>query len=76
MNVVVEGIYERGIVKLKTEVEAPNNTEVLVVFRDSADKEKFLKSAGSWKDVDTGIFNDILKSRADLRERNVELYPR
>ena len=23
MNVVVEGIYEKGIVKLKTEVEAP-----------------------------------------------------
>jgi predicted DNA-binding antitoxin AbrB/MazE fold protein len=63
MNVVVEGIYERGIVKLKTEVEAPNNTEVLVVFKDSADKETFLKSAGSWKNIDTGIFNDILRHR-------------
>ncbi|MCP5107134.1 MAG: hypothetical protein GY950_27355 [bacterium] len=73
MNVVVEGIYKKGIVKLKTEVEAPNNTEVLVVFKDSTDKEKFLKSAGSWKDIDTGIFNDILKSRENLRERNVEL---
>lgn len=73
MNVVVEGIYEKGIVKLKTEVEAPNNTEVLVVFKESADKEKFLKSAGSWKNVDTGIFNDILKSRENLRDRNVDL---
>jgi len=73
MNVVVEGIYKRGIVKLKTEVEAPNNTEVLVVFKEKADKEKFLKSAGSWKSIDTGIFNDILKSRENLRERNVDL---
>ena len=73
MNVVVEGIYERGIVKLKNEVKAPNNSEVLVVFKNRGDKEKFLKSAGSWKDIDTDIFTDILKSRADLRERNVEL---
>jgi predicted DNA-binding antitoxin AbrB/MazE fold protein len=73
MNVVVEGIYEKGIVKLKTEVEAPNNTEVLVIFRDKANKEKFLKSAGSWKNIDIGIFNDILKSRENLRERNFEL---
>jgi len=70
MNVVVEGIYEKGIVTLKTEVEAPNNTEVLVIFRDKANKEKFLKSAGSWKNIDIGIFNDILKSRENLRERN------
>ena len=68
MSVVVEGIYERGIVKLKTEVEAPNNTEVLVIFKDRADKEKFLRSAGSWRNIDTGIFSDILKSREDLRE--------
>ena len=57
----------------KTEVEAPNNTEVLVIFRDKANKEKFLKSAGSWKNIDIGIFNDILKSRENLRERNFEL---
>ena len=73
MNVVVEGIYEKGIVTLKTEVEAPNNTEVLVIFRDKANKEKFLKSAGTWKNIDIGIFNDILKSRENLRERNFEL---
>jgi predicted DNA-binding antitoxin AbrB/MazE fold protein len=73
MNVVVEGIYEKGIVTLKTEVEAPNNTEVLVIFSDKANKEKFLKSAGSWKNIDIGIFNDILKSRENLRERNYEL---
>jgi predicted DNA-binding antitoxin AbrB/MazE fold protein len=69
MNVVVEGIYEKGIVKLKTEVEAPNNTEVLVIFRDKANKEKFLKSAGSRKNIDIGIFNDILKSRENLGEK-------
>jgi predicted DNA-binding antitoxin AbrB/MazE fold protein len=73
MNVVVEGIYEKGIVKLKTEVEAPNNTEVLVIFGDQVNKEKFLKSAGSWKNIDIGIFDDILKSRENLRERNFEL---
>lgn len=73
MSVVVEGIYERGIVKLKNKVKAPNNTEVLVVFKNRGNKEKFLESAGSWKDIDTGIFSDILESRADLRERNVEL---
>jgi predicted DNA-binding antitoxin AbrB/MazE fold protein len=73
MNVVVEGIYEKGIIKLKTEVEAANNTEVLVIFSDKANKEKFLKSAGSWKNIDMGIFNDILKSRENLRERNFEL---
>jgi predicted DNA-binding antitoxin AbrB/MazE fold protein len=73
MSVVVEGIYERGIVKLKTEVEVPNNTEVLVIFKTKTDKEKFLKSAGSCKNVDTGIFDDILKSRRNLRERNFEL---
>ena len=68
MNVVVEGIYERGIVKLKTEVEAPNNTEVLVVFKESADKEKFLKSAGSWKNIDTDIFSDVF--RCSERKQN------
>jgi predicted DNA-binding antitoxin AbrB/MazE fold protein len=73
MNVVVEGIYEKGIVKLKTEIEAPNNTEVLVIFGDKANKEKFLKAAGSWKNIDIGIFKDILKSRENLRERNFEL---
>lgn len=73
MSVVVEGIYESGTVILKTEVEAPNNTEVLVVFKSKANKEKFLRSAGSWKNIDTSIFSDILKSRKDLRERNVEL---
>lgn len=73
MSVVVEGIYERGIVKLKHEIEAPNNTEVLVVFKDKADKKKFLQSAGSWKNIDTGVFNGILKSRENLRERNCEI---
>jgi predicted DNA-binding antitoxin AbrB/MazE fold protein len=73
MNVVVEGIYERGIVKLKNEVKAPDNSEVLVIFKNKSDREKFLKSAGSWKGIDTDVFTDILKSRVDLRERNVEL---
>ena len=72
MSVLVEGIYERGIVKLKTKVKAPNNTEVLVLFKVKANKEKFLESAGSWKGIDTGIFDDILKSRKNLRERNIE----
>jgi len=72
MSIVVEGVYERGIVKLKTRVKAPNNSEVLVVFRSRTDKEKFLQSAGSWKDIDEGYFNDILKSRGNLRERSVE----
>jgi len=73
MSVIVEGIYERGIVKLKTEVEAQNNTEVLVVFKEKTNKEKFLKSAGSWKNINTDIFNDILESRENLRERDFEL---
>ena len=72
MSILVEGIYERGIVKLKTKVKAPDNTEVLVMFKDKTNKEKFLESAGSWKGIDKGIFDEILKSRKDLRERNIE----
>ncbi len=73
MNVVDEGIYDRGILRFKTEVKAPHNTEVIVIFKNRADKKRFLKSAGSWKSIDTSIFSDILKYRKDLRERNVEL---
>ncbi|MCK4762136.1 MAG: DUF104 domain-containing protein [Candidatus Aminicenantes bacterium] len=73
MSVLIEGIYERGVVKLKTKVKIPNNTEVLVSFKDKINKEKFLESAGSWQGIDAGIFNDILKSRKNLRERNIEL---
>jgi predicted DNA-binding antitoxin AbrB/MazE fold protein len=73
MSVVVEGIYEEGIVKLKTEVEIPDNTEVLVVFKEKKDKERFLKSAGSWENIDPKIFSNISKSRKDLRDRNTEI---
>lgn len=75
MSVVVEGIYKGGVIKLKTMVEAPNNSEVLVLFKNKSktDKEKFIKSAGTWKDIDISIFNEILKSRKDLRKREFEL---
>lgn len=75
MSVVVEGIYRGGVIKLKTVVEAPNNSEVLVLFKNKSktDKEKFIKSAGIWKDIDISIFNEILKSRKDLRKREFEL---
>lgn len=39
MNTVVVGIYERDIVKLKTEIKAPNNSEVPVAFKDRGDRE-------------------------------------
>ncbi|MDQ1353880.1 MAG: hypothetical protein QG657_4187 [Acidobacteriota bacterium] len=75
MSVVVEGIYRGGVIKLKNAVEAPNNSEVLVLFknRGKTDKEKFIKSAGTWKDIDISIFDGILKSRKDLREMEFEL---
>jgi len=75
MSIMVEGIYRSGVIKLKTAVEAPNNSEVLVLFknRSKTDKEKFIKSAGKWKDIDINIFNGILKSRKDLRKREFEL---
>lgn len=63
MSMVVEGIYRGGVIKLKTSVEAPNNSEVLVSFKNrrKTDKEKFIKSAGTWKNIDVSIFNEILK---------------
>jgi predicted DNA-binding antitoxin AbrB/MazE fold protein len=75
MSIMVEGIYRSGVIKLKTAVEAPNNSEVLVLFknRSKTDKEKFIKSAGKWKNIDMNIFNGILKSRKDLRKREFEL---
>ena len=72
MSIIVNGIYDRGIVKLKTQVNVPDNTEVLVVFKEKADKKKFLKAAGTWKNIDNAIFDDILNSRTNLRTRNVK----
>ena len=74
MSVVVEGIYRSGVIKLKTAVEAPNNSEVLVLFKNKSktDKEKFINSAGKWKDIDINVFNEIFKSRKDLRKREFE----
>ncbi len=73
MSVIVEGVYDSGIVKLKTKVEASNDTEVLVIFKDKPDKEKFLQSAGSWADVDESIIKEIYESRRNLRERDIEI---
>ena len=75
MSIIVEGIYKSGVIKLKSVVEAPNNSKVLVSFKnkDKSNKEKFVKSAGKWKDIDISIFNEILKSREDLRKRDFTL---
>lgn len=73
MSVVVEGVYDRGIVTLKNEVNIPDKTDVLVIINDRKNKENFLKSAGSWKGVDLSIFDEILDSRKDKVEYIVDL---
>jgi predicted DNA-binding antitoxin AbrB/MazE fold protein len=73
MSMVVEGVYERGAVILKQEVNIPDKTEVLVIFNDKKSKERFLKSAGSWKEVDDSIFDAILSARKDRRKRGFEI---
>ena len=70
MSVVVEGVQDRGIVTLKNEVNIPDKTDVLVIINDRKNKENFLKSAGSWKGIDLGIFDEILNSRKDIRNRS------
>lgn len=73
MSMVVEGVYERGTVTLKQEVKIPDKTEVLVIFNDKKSKERFLKSAGAWKEVDDSIFDAILNARKDKRKRGFEI---
>jgi predicted DNA-binding antitoxin AbrB/MazE fold protein len=72
MSVVVEGVYDRGIVTLKNEVNIPDKTDVLVIINDRKNKENFLKSAGSWTGIDLSIFDEILDSRKDKRTRGFE----
>lgn len=70
---LVEGIYQNGIVKLKNRIKIPENSEVFVVYKDKKSKASFMQSAGSWKDIDTTIFDEILSSRKDLRQREIKL---
>jgi predicted DNA-binding antitoxin AbrB/MazE fold protein len=69
---VVEGIYEMGTVTLKHKVNIPEKTEVLVVINERKNRKNFLKSAGSWKGVDEGVFDAILSARKDKRERGFQ----
>jgi hypothetical protein len=72
MSVMVEGVYERGIVKLKNRIEFPDKSDVLVIFKSRKSKKNFLKAAGSWKNIDGNLFDAILKSRDNIRERGFE----
>lgn len=70
---LVQGIFQDGVVKLKNNIEIPENSEVIVLFKDKSSKANFLESAGSWKDLDTSIFDEILDSRKNDKERNLVL---
>lgn len=59
MKVAAKRIYEQGIVKLNTKIEAPESSKVLVVFKTRGNKANFLKSADSKKYIVTGIFKCI-----------------
>ncbi len=72
MSFVVEGIYERGVVKLKNRLDVPDRSDVLVIFKNRGSKENFLKAAGSWKNIDGSLFDAILSSRNNIRERGFE----
>jgi predicted DNA-binding antitoxin AbrB/MazE fold protein len=72
MSFVVEGVYERGIVKLKNRPDAPDRSDVLVIFKNKKSKKSFLKAAGSGKNIDGSLFEAILNSRNNIRERGFE----
>ena len=52
---IVEGIYENGIVRLKNMIKIPDKSEVFVIYKSRDSKENFKQSAGSLKDIDMNI---------------------
>jgi len=75
MSVIVEGIYNDGIVQLKekkSKNKIPNDSAVLIVFQNNLNKKHFISSAGSWRDIDNEIFEDIINSRKNLNDRSIE----
>lgn len=73
MNLVIEGVYDSGIVTLKRKIKIPDKSEVLVIFQNKRSKKKFWDAAGSWKDIDDSFTEMILKSRKNLRERGFRI---
>jgi predicted DNA-binding antitoxin AbrB/MazE fold protein len=73
MSLVVEGVYDSGIVTLKSKIKIPDKSEVLVIFQNKRSKKKFWNAAGSWKDIDDSFTEMILKSRKNLRERGFKI---
>lgn len=69
MSIVIEGVYERGVITLKDDISIPDKTEVLVFIDGKKSKENFLKAAGSWRDIDLSVFDTIMNSRENKRER-------
>ena len=69
MSLVVEGVYDSGIVTLKNKIKIPDKSKVLVIFQNKRSKKKFWNAAGSWKGIDDSFSEMILKSRKNLRER-------
>ena len=66
MSVIAEGIYNCGVVRLKKkDIKIPEDSHVLVIFKDDTNKERFLKSAGTWENVDDEVFTNILNYRKD-----------
>ncbi len=73
MSLMVEGVYDSGIVRLKNKIKVPDKSDVLVIFRNKRSKKKFWKAAGSWKDIDNNFTGMILEARKNLRERGFEI---
>ncbi len=73
MSLVVEGVYDSGIVILKSKIKIPDKSKVLVIFQNKRSKKKFWNAAGSWKDIDDCFTEMILKSRKNLRERGFKI---
>jgi predicted DNA-binding antitoxin AbrB/MazE fold protein len=73
MSLVVEGVYDSGIVTLKSKIKIPDKSKVLVIFQNKRSKKKFWNAAGSWKDIDDSFTEMILKSRKNLRERGFKI---
>ena len=73
MSLVVEGVYDSGIVTLKSKIKIPDKSDVLVIFKNKRSKKKFWKAAGSWKDIDDSFTEMILKSRKNSRERGFKI---
>jgi predicted DNA-binding antitoxin AbrB/MazE fold protein len=50
----IKGIYENGLIKPSKKINIKGRREVIIIFLESSNnkKNKFLKSAGTWRDID------------------------